>query len=56
MIAASDPQSRVTTFMIVVHNWSDGAPCRIGKARPLYVVMATRGNQIAPSFGVNPRR
>jgi hypothetical protein len=26
MIAASDPQSRVTTFMIVVHNWSDGTP------------------------------
>jgi hypothetical protein len=26
MIAASDPQSGVTTFMIVVPNWSDGTP------------------------------
>ena len=23
MIAANDPQSRVTTFMVVVHDWSD---------------------------------
>jgi hypothetical protein len=26
MIAANDPQSRVTTFMVVVHDWSDGTP------------------------------
>lgn len=26
MIAASDPQARITTFMVVVHNWSDGTP------------------------------
>ena len=26
MIAASDPQSRMTIFMVVVHNWSDGTP------------------------------
>ena len=26
MKAASDPQARVTTFMIVVHDWSDGTP------------------------------
>jgi hypothetical protein len=26
MIAASDPQARVTIFMIVVHHWSDGTP------------------------------
>ncbi|HEY6488973.1 MAG: hypothetical protein WCC26_10290 [Terracidiphilus sp.] len=26
MMAASDPQARVTTFMIVVHDWSDGTP------------------------------
>jgi hypothetical protein len=26
MMAASDPQARVTTFMIVVHEWSDGTP------------------------------
>ena len=26
MMGASDPQARVTTFMIVVHNWSDGTP------------------------------
>jgi hypothetical protein len=24
MMAGSDPESRITTFMIVVHNWSDG--------------------------------
>jgi hypothetical protein len=26
MMAASDPQARVTTFMIVVRDWSDGTP------------------------------
>jgi hypothetical protein len=26
MIAANDPQTRVTIFMVVVHNWSDGTP------------------------------
>jgi hypothetical protein len=26
MMAASDPLARVTTFMIVVHDWSDGTP------------------------------
>jgi len=26
VIAANDPQSRVTTFMVVVHQWSDGTP------------------------------
>ncbi|HKF49882.1 MAG TPA: hypothetical protein VKB38_21145 [Terracidiphilus sp.] len=26
VIANHDPQSRVTTFMVVVHNWSDGTP------------------------------
>jgi hypothetical protein len=26
MMGASDPQARVTTFMIVVHDWSDGTP------------------------------
>ncbi len=26
MMASSDPQARVTTFMIVVHAWSDGTP------------------------------
>jgi hypothetical protein len=26
MIAANDPQSRVTTFMVVVRRWSDGTP------------------------------
>jgi hypothetical protein len=26
MIAANDPQARVTTFMVVVHRWSDGTP------------------------------
>ncbi len=26
MIGVNDPQSRLTTFMIVVHHWSDGTP------------------------------
>jgi hypothetical protein len=26
MIAVHDPESRLTTFMIVVHHWSDGTP------------------------------
>ena len=26
MIAGSDPQARVTIFMVVVHDWSDGTP------------------------------
>ncbi len=26
MIAVNDPQTRVTTFMVVVHSWSDGTP------------------------------
>jgi hypothetical protein len=26
MIAVNDPEGRVTTFMIVVHHWSDGTP------------------------------
>ena len=26
MIAANDPQARVTTFMVMVHHWSDGTP------------------------------
>ena len=26
MMAAKDPEARVTTFMIMVHNWSDGTP------------------------------
>ncbi len=26
MIAVNDPEGRVTTFMIVVHRWSDGTP------------------------------
>lgn len=26
LIASYDPQTRVTTFMVVVHNWSDGTP------------------------------
>ena len=26
MIASNDPQARVTTFMVVVHHWSDGTP------------------------------
>jgi len=26
MMAGSDPQSRLTTFMIAVHDWSDGTP------------------------------
>ena len=26
LIAANDPQTRVTTFMVVVHHWSDGTP------------------------------
>ena len=26
MMGASDPQARLTTFMIVVHDWSDGTP------------------------------
>jgi hypothetical protein len=26
MLAANDPEARVTTFMIMVHNWSDGTP------------------------------
>jgi hypothetical protein len=26
MMAGSDPEARVTTFMIMVHNWSDGTP------------------------------
>jgi hypothetical protein len=26
IIAVNDPQSRLTTFMVVVHHWSDGTP------------------------------
>jgi hypothetical protein len=26
VLAAFDPQARVTTFFVVVHNWSDGTP------------------------------
>ena len=26
VIALYDPQARVTTFMVVVHHWSDGTP------------------------------
>jgi hypothetical protein len=26
VIAVSDPQMRVTTFMVLVHHWSDGTP------------------------------
>ena len=26
LMASSDPQARVTIFMVVVHNWSDGTP------------------------------
>lgn len=26
IIAANDPEARVTTFMVLVHNWSDGTP------------------------------
>jgi hypothetical protein len=26
VIAANDPQTRVTTFMVLVHHWSDGTP------------------------------
>jgi len=26
MMAANDPQARMTTFMILVRDWSDGTP------------------------------